>query len=160
MVIKIVTIYFPPAQLYKFKNLSPLFVNKDKRFFCSRWVKALLWHLKLFNLCFISSMWLNEFPEGKGHLMLAVTASMVKQFIRSLDHKAIPSENDAGPNIALAIYAGLGKLARNRFLIAEWFGRQIRISKVLAAPTVLPAIIVLLYSSTKAKASLRHALTH
>ena len=72
-----------------------------------------------------------EGTEGKAYSMMAVTATMVAQFIRGLGYKAIPSGNDTAIDIPLAIDAGLGELGRNGLLITPEYGPRVRISKVL-----------------------------
>jgi len=85
-----------------------------------------------------SPTWVAEGTEGKAYSMMAVTATMVAQFIRGLGYKAIPSGNDAVINIPLAIDAGLGELGRNGLLITPEYGPRVRISKVLTNLPLVP----------------------
>ena len=78
-----------------------------------------------------SPTWVAEATEGKGYSMMAVTATMVAQFVRGLGYKAIPSGNDTSLNIPLAIDAGLGELGRSGLLINPKYGPRLRISEVL-----------------------------
>ena len=57
-------------------------------------------------------------------------ASSLATFIRELGYHAIPSGNDMGLNIPLAVDAGLGELGRMGLLLTREFGPRVRISKV------------------------------
>jgi len=91
-----------------------------------------------YELCRASPTWVAEAAEGKGYSMMAVTATMVAQFIRGLGYKAIPSGNDSALNIPLAIDAGLGELGRNGLLITPEYGPRVRISKVFTDLPLTP----------------------
>jgi len=67
---------------------------------------------------------------GLGYSMQAVVANLVATFIRGLGYRAVPSGNDTGPSIPLAIAAGLGELGRMGLLITEKYGPRVRICKV------------------------------
>jgi epoxyqueuosine reductase len=54
----------------------------------------------------------------------------VATFIRGLGYRAIPSGNDTGPTVPLALAAGLGELGRMGLLITEEFGPRVRLCKV------------------------------
>jgi len=58
-------------------------------------------------------------------------------YIRNLGYQAIPSMNDTGLAIPLAIVAGLGEYARNQLVITPEFGPRVRFSKVY---TSLPLV--------------------
>jgi len=77
-----------------------------------------------------SPTWLAWVTAGKGYSMMAVTATMLAQFIRGLGYKAIPSGNDSAISIPLAIDAGLGELGRNGMLITPKYGPRVRLAKV------------------------------
>lgn len=85
-----------------------------------------------------SPTWIADGTEGKGYSMMAVTATMVAQFVRGLGYKAIPSGNDTALNIPLAIDAGLGELGRNGLLMTPEYGPRQRISKVLTDLPLVP----------------------
>ena len=85
-----------------------------------------------------SPTWLMGGADGICYSRMAFTSSMLAQFIRSLGYKAIPSGNDTGLSIPLAIDAGLGELGRNGLLIAKEFGPRIRIAKVLTDLPLAP----------------------
>lgn len=53
------------------------------------------------------------------------------QFIRGLGYVAIPSVNDLGSSVAIAVDAGLGELGRTNRLITPEFGPNVRLCKVL-----------------------------
>jgi reductive dehalogenase len=65
-----------------------------------------------------------------GYAKMAFIAPSVATFIRQLGYHALPSGNDYGLNIPLAIDAGLGELGRNGQLITKKFGPRVRICKV------------------------------
>jgi reductive dehalogenase len=53
------------------------------------------------------------------------------EFIRALGYTAIPSVNDLGSSVAIAVDAGLGELSRTNRLITPEFGPNVRLAKVL-----------------------------
>ncbi|MBW2263354.1 MAG: reductive dehalogenase, partial [Deltaproteobacteria bacterium] len=53
------------------------------------------------------------------------------EFIRGLGYTAIPSVNDLGSSVAIAVDAGLGELARTNRLVTPEFGPNVRLAKVL-----------------------------
>lgn len=65
-----------------------------------------------------------------GYSKMAFTAFHVAEFIRNLGYGAIPSGNDMGLTIPMAVDAGLGEMGRNGLLITEKFGPRVRLSKV------------------------------
>jgi len=67
---------------------------------------------------------------GLGYSMQAVVANLVATFIRGLGYRAVPSGNDTGPSIPLALAAGLGELGRMGLLITEKYGPRVRLCKV------------------------------
>jgi len=91
-----------------------------------------------YELAKTSPTWISEVTEGKGYSDMAYTAAMVAQFVRGLGYKAIPSGNDTGLNIPLAIDAGLGELGRNGLLMTPEYGPRVRISKVLTDLPLVP----------------------
>ena len=91
-----------------------------------------------YELAKTSPTWVAEGTEGKAYSMMAVTATLVAQFIRGLGYKAIPSGNDTAISIPLAIDAGLGELGRNGLLITPQYGPLVRISKVLTDLPLVP----------------------
>ncbi|MHA1899701.1 MAG: hypothetical protein ACTSW5_02310, partial [Promethearchaeota archaeon] len=67
---------------------------------------------------------------GLGYSNMTSLSVSVAQFIRNLGYIAIPSTNDTGLSIPLAIDAGLGSQGRNGLLITKKYGPRIRICKV------------------------------
>lgn len=53
------------------------------------------------------------------------------EFIRGLGYTAIPSVNDLGSSVAIALDAGLGELGRTNRLISPEYGPMVRLAKVL-----------------------------
>jgi len=74
---------------------------------------------------------------GLGYSKMAFLANLVAAFVRGLGYRAIPSGNDTGLSIPLAMAAGLGELGRNGLLITEKYGPRVRICKVF---TDLPLV--------------------
>ena len=53
------------------------------------------------------------------------------EFIRGLGYVAIPSVNDLGSSVAIAVDAGLGELGRTNRLITPEYGPAVRLAKVI-----------------------------
>jgi ferredoxin len=68
--------------------------------------------------------------SATGYSKMAFVISSLAEFIRRLGYKAIPSGNDTGLSIPIAISAGLGQLGRNGLLVTKEFGPRVRICKV------------------------------
>ena len=62
---------------------------------------------------------------------MAFLVSALAQFIRFHGYKAIPSLNDTGLNIPIAISAGLGQQGRMGILVTPQFGPRVRLCKVI-----------------------------
>ena len=67
---------------------------------------------------------------GLGYSQMAAISATMAQFIRNLGYIAIPSTNDTGLSIPLAIDAGLGAQGRNGILLTKKWGSRIRLCKV------------------------------
>jgi reductive dehalogenase len=65
-----------------------------------------------------------------GYSMQAFVAVSVAEFIRSLGYHAIPSGNDTGLSIPLAVDSGLGELGRNGILLTKEYGPRVRLCKI------------------------------
>ena len=65
-----------------------------------------------------------------GYSKMAFTATSVAEFIRNLGYRAIPSGNDMGLTIPMAVDAGLGEMGRNGLLVTEQYGPRVRLCKV------------------------------
>jgi len=66
-----------------------------------------------------------------GYGRVGLTAVALAEAIRSMGYNAIPSMNDTGLSVPMAIDAGLGQLGRLGYLVSPWFGPHVRIGKVL-----------------------------
>ncbi len=79
----------------------------------------------------VSPTCISRATVGLGYSRMAFVAASLAQFIRDLGYTAIPSGNDTGLDIPIAIDAGMGELGRNGILITPEFGPRVRIAKVL-----------------------------
>jgi len=68
---------------------------------------------------------------------MAYTTYLLAHYIRCLGYHAIPSGNDTGCNVPIAIDAGLGELSRMGILITPQYGPRVRLSKII---TNLPLV--------------------
>lgn len=68
---------------------------------------------------------------------MGLQVSGVAEFLRGIGYQAIPSINDTGLSIPMAIDAGFGEQGRNGKLITPQFGPSVRLSKVI---TDLPLV--------------------
>jgi len=75
---------------------------------------------------------------GLAYSKMAFLAALMAQFIRGLGFRALPSGNDTGLSIPLAIEAGLGELGRNGILITEKYGPRVRLCKVFTDMPLVP----------------------
>lgn len=73
-----------------------------------------------------------------GYSKMAFTAFHVAEFIRNLGYGAIPSGNDMGLTIPMAVDAGLGEMGRSGLLITEHYGTRVRLSKVFTDLPLVP----------------------
>ena len=62
---------------------------------------------------------------------MAMLVATMAQFLRGIGYHAIPSINDLGLNIPMAIDAGFGEQGRNGKLITPEFGPSVRLCKVV-----------------------------
>ena len=79
----------------------------------------------------VSPTCISRAAAGLGYSQMAFVAASLAQFIRDLGYTAIPSGNDTGLNIPIAIDAGMGELGRHGLLITPEFGPRVRIAKVI-----------------------------
>lgn len=70
------------------------------------------------------------FASGMGYSMMAFIASSLAEFIRMLGYNAVPTGNDTGPSIPIAVEAGLGQVGRNGLLTTKNHGARVRLCKV------------------------------
>lgn len=75
---------------------------------------------------------------GLGYSQMAVVANMVAAYIRYLGYRAIPSGNDTGMNIPMALAAGLGELGRLGLLVTVKHGPRVRLCKVFTDMPLAP----------------------
>ena len=66
-----------------------------------------------------------------GYSRIEFVVGALAEFIRALGYTAIPSVNDLGSSVAIAVDAGLGELGRTNRLISPEFGPNLRLGKVL-----------------------------
>jgi reductive dehalogenase len=69
---------------------------------------------------------------------MGLIVSGVAEFLRGIGHNAIPSINDLGLNIPMAIDAGFGEQGRNGKLVTPEYGPSLRLCKVI---TDLPMVL-------------------
>ncbi|MHA1519785.1 MAG: 4Fe-4S dicluster domain-containing protein [Promethearchaeota archaeon] len=67
---------------------------------------------------------------GWGYSQMTAISATIAQFIRNLGYIAIPSTNDTGLSVPLAIDAGLGAQGRNGILLTRNLGPRVRLCKV------------------------------
>ncbi len=75
---------------------------------------------------------------GLGYSQMAYTSGLLAQYIRGLGYKAIPSGNDTGLSVPIAIDAGLGEIARNGLLVTPEFGPRVRLAKIFTDLPLIP----------------------
>ena len=68
---------------------------------------------------------------GMGYSMMAFTAPTLAEYIRNLGYNAIPTGNDTGLSVPMAIDAGLGQLGRNGLLVHPEYGPRLALAKVI-----------------------------
>jgi len=73
-----------------------------------------------------------------GYSRGAWCAASLATFIAELGYKAIPSVNELGLSIPMAVDAGLGELGRHGQLITREYGPRVRISKVFTNLPLVP----------------------
>lgn len=79
-----------------------------------------------------------EYDTDIGYSRGAWCASSLAMFVAELGFRAIPSVNELGINIAMAVDAGLGEMGRNGMLITREYGPRVRISKVFTTLPLVP----------------------
>ena len=75
---------------------------------------------------------------GLGYSKMAFVSGLLAQYIRGLGFKAIPSGNNVGLNIPIAIDAGLGEMGRNGLLVTPKFGPRVRLTKIFTDLPLVP----------------------
>ena len=84
-----------------------------------------------YRLISLSPQVLANAGAGLGYSKMAFISGLVAQFIRLLGYQAIPTGNDTGLCIPMAVDAGLGEMGRNGLLIAPLYGPRVRLCKVI-----------------------------
>ncbi|MFC1627906.1 reductive dehalogenase [Gemmatimonadota bacterium] len=77
---------------------------------------------------------------GSGYSRMAITASTLAEFIRSLGYRAIPAGNGFGLSIPIAVDAGLGEVGRLGLLTTPRYGPRVRLAKVLTDMPLVPDV--------------------
>lgn len=85
----------------------------------------------------------SPYPEASAatalvYSRMAEVSSSLAKYIRALGYPALPSGNDTGQNIPLAIDAGLGELGRNGLLLSPEYGPRQRLCKVFTNLPLVP----------------------
>jgi ferredoxin len=75
---------------------------------------------------------------GLGYSKMTFTTACLAEFIRNLGYIAVPTGNDTGLSIPIAIDAGLGQLGRNGLLITPEYGPRVRLMKVFTNLPLIP----------------------
>ncbi|MGB3340939.1 MAG: reductive dehalogenase [bacterium] len=73
-----------------------------------------------------------------GYSRMAFCIACLAEFIRNLGYQAIPTGNDTGLSVPLAVDAGLGELGRLGLLITPEFGPCVRLCKVFTDMPLIP----------------------
>ncbi|MCG8390022.1 MAG: reductive dehalogenase [Cytophagales bacterium] len=73
---------------------------------------------------------INEAAVQKEYASMAEVGFKVATFLNELGYRCIPSGNDLGLSVPVAIQAGLGEISRMGTLIHEKYGSRIRLSKI------------------------------
>ncbi len=85
----------------------------------------------------------SPYPEASAatalvYSRMAEVSSSLAKYIRALGYPALPSGNDTGQNIPLAIDAGLGELGRLGLLLTPEYGPRQRLCKVFTDLPLVP----------------------
>ncbi|UCE21670.1 MAG: reductive dehalogenase [Candidatus Aminicenantes bacterium] len=78
-----------------------------------------------------SSTAISSAGSSLGYSRCEFLVAGLAEFIRGLGYIAIPSVNDLGSSVAVAVDAGLGELGRTNRLITPEFGPYVRLCKIL-----------------------------
>lgn len=68
----------------------------------------------------------------------AAIVIQLASYIRNLGYEAVPSMNDTGLVIPLAVKAGLGEYGRNQMVITPEYGPRLRFSKIFTSLPLIP----------------------
>ncbi|MCM1566127.1 MAG: reductive dehalogenase [Dehalobacter sp.] len=81
---------------------------------------------------------LHSAAPGKSYSNMGEVAFKVANFLREIGYYAIPSGNDTGMSIPIAVQAGLGEVGRAGQLITQKYGPRLRIAKVYTDLELVP----------------------
>ena len=73
---------------------------------------------------------INDCAVGLEYSRMTEVGHKLSVFLNHLGYKAIPSGNDTGLSIPIAIQAGLGEISRMGTMVSERYGSRVRIGKV------------------------------
>ena len=80
----------------------------------------------------------NDAAVMLGYSEMAEVTHKIAVFLNYLGYKAIPTGNDVGLSIPIAVQAGMGELSRMGTLIHERYGSRVRLSKVYTDLEITP----------------------
>lgn len=75
---------------------------------------------------------------GKIYSNMGEVSYKLAVFLRQLGYNAIPSGNDTGMSVPIAVQAGLGEAGRNGMLVTQKYGPRVRIAKVYTDLELVP----------------------
>ncbi|WP_018307567.1 reductive dehalogenase [Desulfitobacterium hafniense] len=75
---------------------------------------------------------------GKSYSNMGEVAYKVASFLREIGYNAVPSGNDTGMSVPIAVQAGLGEAGRSGQLITQKYGPRVRIAKVYTDLELVP----------------------
>ncbi|TCX51697.1 reductive dehalogenase [Dehalobacter sp. 14DCB1] len=75
---------------------------------------------------------------GKIYSTMGEVSFKLATFLRELGYYAIPSGNDTGMSVPIAVQAGLGEAGRNGMLVTQKYGPRVRIAKVYTDLELVP----------------------
>jgi len=81
---------------------------------------------------------LEDAAAGKAYSNMGEITYKLAVFLRELGYKAIPSGNDTGMSVPIAVQAGLGEAGRNGLLVTQKYGPRVRIAKVYTDLELVP----------------------
>jgi len=81
---------------------------------------------------------IEDASTGLGYSHMGEVAYKIATFLRFLGYYAIPSGNDTGLSVPMAVQAGLGEAGRNGLLITQKYGPRVRIAKIYTDLEIAP----------------------